>query len=66
MSLKDKYKDDLLYRYGSDHTFTETTVGSMTKVEFKDGSSVLLDESTTLVVDDAYKTIRLMFGIELE
>ena len=57
MSLKELYRDDLLNRFAS-HTFTETTVGSMTLVEFKDGSSVVVGAAQTLVVDDAYKTIR--------
>lgn len=59
MSIKETYKNDLLKRYGNDHTFTETPDDSRTKVEFKDGSSVLVDEATRLVVDDAYKAIRL-------
>lgn len=57
MSLKELYRDDLLNRFAS-HTFTETTVGSMTLVEFEDGSSVIVGASQNLVVDDAYKTIR--------
>ncbi len=57
MSLKELYRDDLLNRFAS-HTFTETTVGSMTLVEFKDGSSVVVGASQKLVVDDAYKEIR--------
>ena len=57
MSLKEQYRDDLLNRFAS-HTFTETTVGSMTLVEFKDGSEDVVGAAQTLVVDDAYKTIR--------
>lgn len=57
MSLKELYRDDLLNRFAS-HTFTETTVGSMTKVEFKDGGSAVVDFRQNLVVDDAYKFIR--------
>ena len=57
MSLKELYRDDLLNRFAS-HTFTETTVGSMTLVEFKDGGSAVVGAAKTLVVDDAYKTIR--------
>ena len=57
MSLKELYRDDLLNRY-SGHTFTETTVNSMTLVEFKDGSSNRIAEAQKLVVGDAYKHIR--------
>ncbi len=57
MSIKEMYRDDLLNRFAS-HTFTETTVGSMTLVEFKDGSSDVVGEAKTLVVEDAYITIR--------
>lgn len=57
MSLKELYRDDLLNRFVS-HTFTETTVSSMTLVEFKNASSVVVGAAQTLVVDDAYKTIR--------
>lgn len=57
MSVKELYRDDLLNRFAS-HTFTETTVASMTLVEFKDGSSDVVGQAKTLVVDDAYRTIR--------
>lgn len=57
MSMKELYRDDLLNRFAS-HTFTETTVGSMTLVEFKDGSSDVVGAAQTLVADDAYKSIR--------
>lgn len=57
MSLKELYRDDLLNKFAS-HTFTETTVGSMTKVEFKDGGSAVVGVAQKLVVDDAYKEIR--------
>lgn len=57
MSLKELYRDDLLNRFAS-HTFTETTVGGMTLVEFKNGSSVVVGSVQTLIVDDAYKAIR--------
>lgn len=55
-TLKDVNRDDLLNRYAS-HTFTETVIESMTKVEFKDGGSVVVAEAKTLVVDDAYQNI---------
>lgn len=58
MSIKELYRDDLLNRFAS-HTFTETVTGSMTLVEFKDGSSDVVGSSKNLVVDDAYKCIRL-------
>lgn len=57
MSKKENYRDDLLNRFAS-HTFTETVIGSMTLVEFKDGSSDVVGQSKNLVVDDAYQTIR--------
>jgi len=57
MSIKELYRDDLLNRFVS-HTFTETTVGSMTLVEFKDGSSDVVGSAQCLVVDDAYRAIR--------
>ncbi len=57
MSLKELYRDDLLNRFAS-HTFTETTVQDQTLVEFKDAGSVVIGSAKTLVVDDAYKTIR--------
>lgn len=57
MSLLQLYRDDLLNRY-SGHSFTETTVGSMTLVEFKDGGSAVIGAAQTLVADDAYKCIR--------
>lgn len=57
MTVKELYRDDLLNRYAS-HTFTETTVGDMTKVEFKDGSSAVIAERQTMDVDDAYRLIR--------
>ena len=56
-TLKEIYKGDLDIRF-PDHTFTETTVGSMTKVEYEDGASALVFESTRLDVGDAYKNIR--------
>lgn len=51
------YINDLVHRY-SGHTFTETTVGSLTKVEFKDSGSVLVKRKTNLDVIDAYRAIR--------
>lgn len=56
-ALKDINRDDLLNRFAS-HTFTETVVGDQTKVEFKNGSSVLIASSQKNLVDDAYKQIR--------
>lgn len=57
MTDKNLYANDLIHRFAS-HTFTETTVNDLTKVEFKDGGSVVIGEATTLVVIDAYRTIR--------
>ena len=54
---KNLYINDLIHRY-SDHTFTETLVEDMTKVEFKNASSVVISEAITLVVIDAYRLIR--------
>ncbi len=66
MSKKELYRDDLLNRF-SGYSFVETTVGSMTQVEFQDGGSITVSESTTLVVDDAYQIIRedLVGGSEI-
>jgi len=55
---KNLYANDLIHRYAS-HTFTETVVGSQTKVEFKNSGSVLIRSSTKLAVIDAYHTIRI-------
>lgn len=55
--FKEVYSDDLINRYAG-HTFTETIVGSMTKVEFKDTGPVVIAEAQTLEVDDAYRRIR--------
>ncbi len=55
---KDIYENDLLHRF-SGYSFVETTVGSMTLVEFQDGGSATVAESKTLVVVDAYRNIRL-------
>jgi len=57
MTIKELYRDDLLNRFAS-HTFTETTVGSMTLVEFENAGSVVVGSAQTLVIDDAYRTIR--------
>ena len=56
-ALKELNRDDLLNRFAS-HTFSETTVGSMTLVEFKNAGSVVVGQAQNLVVDDAYKIIR--------
>ncbi len=50
-------RDDLLNRY-SGHTFTETTVNDMTKVEFEDGDSNLIAMAQKMDVTDAYEAIR--------
>ena len=55
--LYEQYRDDLLNRYVS-HSFVETTVGSMTQVEFKDGGSATIAEATKLDLVDAYRSIR--------
>jgi len=57
MTIKEMYRDDLLNRYAS-HTFSETTVGDMTKVEFKNGSAEVIAEAKKMVVDDAYTSVR--------
>lgn len=58
MSLKELARDDLNNRFAS-HTFTETVVGDMTLVEFKNAGSVVVGEAIKLDVDDAYLAIRL-------
>jgi len=57
MSLKELYRDDLLNRFAS-HTFTETTINDFTKVEFKDGGSVVIAEATKQGKEEAYRLIR--------
>lgn len=57
MSIKDLYSADLLAR-NAGYSFEETTVDDMTKVEFKTGGDATVDEATSLVADDAYRTIR--------
>lgn len=57
MTDKLLYANDLIHRFAS-HTFTETTVGSQTKVEFKNGSSVLIRSAQKLNAVDAYHAIR--------
>jgi len=52
---KNLYINDLQARY-SDHTFTEVVTGSLTKVEFNNGS--VLSSKSTMDVLDAYKNIR--------
>lgn len=56
-TLKEIYEADLLSRF-PDHTFDETTVGSFTKVEFKDSGDVVIGSSQKLDIGDAYKEIR--------
>ena len=64
MSVKELNRDDLLNRFAS-HTFDETTsaqdpdLGDMTLVEFKDGSDIVVGSAKKLVVDDAYRAIRV-------
>lgn len=55
--LYEQYRDDLLNRFVS-HTFTETTVGSMTLVEFKDAGDAVIGAATKLDLVDAYRSIR--------
>lgn len=57
MNDKNLYANDMIHRYAS-HTFTETTVESETKVEFKNGSSVVIKTRQKLEVVDAYRAIR--------
>lgn len=54
---KDIYVNDLLHRF-SGYSFVETTLDSMTQVEFQDGGSSTVAEATTLVIVDAYINIR--------
>ncbi len=54
---KDIYVNDLLHRF-SGYSFVETTIQSMTKVEFQDGGSSTVAESINLVLVDAYRNIR--------
>ncbi len=58
MSDKNIYINDLIHRFPG-HTFTETVVGSMTKVTFKDAGLVTIGEQKKLLVSDAYLAIRL-------
>lgn len=58
MSAFEIYRDDLLNRYEG-HTFTETPVGSMTNVEFKDSEDGVVLSSQKLTKDDAYRDIRI-------
>lgn len=57
MSNKELYRDDLISRYAS-HTFTETVINDMTKVEFKDASGNVIGMKQTMDVNDAYQQIR--------
>lgn len=52
---KNFYINDLKARY-SGHTFTETVTGSLTQVEFKNGSVV--SSKSTMDIVDAYRNIR--------
>jgi len=54
---KNLYANDLIHRFAS-HTFTETSVGSQTKVEFKNAGSTVIRSSQKLNAVDAYHTIR--------
>lgn len=65
MADKNLYANDLIHRFAS-HTFTETTVQSETKVEFKNSSSVVIRKSQKLLAIDAYRTIRIdLLGAEV-
>lgn len=57
MADKNLYVNDLIHRFAS-HTFTETTVDSMTRVDFKNAGSVVIASAKNLVVIDAYHKIR--------
>lgn len=57
MTIKEMCRDDLLGRFAS-HTFTETVIGSTTKVDFKNAGSAVVASATRLAVDDAYQNIR--------
>lgn len=50
-------KNDLLHRY-SGYSFTETVVGDMVKVEFKDGEGNVVESFTKMEALDAYNHIR--------
>lgn len=54
---KEVYSADMLSRF-PDHSFTETAVGSATRVEFLDGASAVVFESVRLDLNDAYQNIR--------
>lgn len=55
--MKDLYVEDLKNRF-SGYTFTETNIGDMFKVDFKDGSSNVIASSTKNSLEDAYKSVR--------
>ena len=55
--MEQMYINDLLNRY-SGHTFTETTVGDLIKVELKNASSDIVSEATKMTKLDAYRVIR--------
>ena len=57
MADTDLYANDLIHRFPG-YSFLETIVGSMTRVQFRDGGLATVAEATTLVVIDAYKHIR--------
>lgn len=57
MTIKELNRDDLLNRFVS-HTFTETTIGDLTLVEFKDAGDVVIGAAKKLDVNDAYRNIR--------
>jgi len=65
MTNKNLYINDLIHRYPN-HTFTETTIGSLTKVQFKTTSSVIISKAKNIAVIDAYRSIRLdLLGAEV-
>jgi len=53
--------NDLIAR-NPGYSFTETTVGGMTLVEFKDGDSAVVEEATKIASVDAYISIRRAMG----
>lgn len=57
MTIKEMCRDDLINRYAS-HTFTETIVNDMVKVEFKDASGNVIQMAQKIEITDAYRAIR--------
>lgn len=63
--LKEIIRDDLIGR-NPDHTFTETVVGSMTLVEFKDSEGNLVARAKKMDAGEAYASIREDMGLSNE